>query len=631
MAKEQGKSMVSQSIYNLALSATTQLATAGMNLALGGTYDRQTGGFGFKDKTGDDLTYGDKLGHFANFAGNFAANLGTTYLANKITKSNQFSTSATLLSGGDIGNLLETFGVKGSFTKNLKDQNMGMLSIGLMGKDSGKLQAGGGNIDLSLSNVSKVIGDINAVAFQLTQEDATITAVNQSFLYGNEKMRKQAQDIFSFSKRVVYDQDESKGEYGEADTDGSTIHLSWQMKDSLESGKRENLGKALSTMGREGSLLDLHSQFGNQWSGETYELAASQMQMNMVEHLQQQGINFGGSEKDQELLAKMSNFANTGDGSDFVMDGYHLRGVIGGKVGILDSKETALKNSIAGEKFGIKGDKDQILFMTAFNLATGNNPNGFSDEDIKNIKNDKDLSGIINKKFKELQVLNKDNNNLNNDSAVVISEGAITESKDFSTDKYIGKNSTYIAKTINDMGGYEISQGLLDSVSAEKDYKLNGNTAKFLASITGFKAMLLNPAEMGNIASIWNQWNMDKSIKDQYIAQLMELSEANIKDTGKAVIGPYNPEKVRYTVIADKMDASYFSLGEEWDKCEKLGIDPWKFNKNFLDKVSEMNQQIFTTIPRAKIGGNNYLTREVGYLINKKGYKWFDQYSLKKE
>lgn len=83
------------------------------------------------------------------------------------------------------------------------------LSIGIAGKGAGKLQAGGGDIDLSLSNLSQLSKGLHAFAFHAITEETTRTGVNQSLIHGDENARKQAMAIYDFEKTVVYDLNES--------------------------------------------------------------------------------------------------------------------------------------------------------------------------------------------------------------------------------------------------------------------------------------------------------------------------------------------------------------------------------------------------------------------------------------
>lgn len=240
MAKEQGKSMVAQSIYGIAISGATQLATAGLNWAIGGSYNKQSGGFEVGDQNGKVWARNDMIQTAFNTISSAAINISGSLIANKITNSDQFSASATLLSGADIGNLLEGFGVEGSFTHNLKSQNMGLLSIGLTGKGAGSLQAGGGNIDFSLSNLSasfRGLQDATFIAGERWSDEKVKGKDGRDYSAGENRMAMVNMMLYSGNKDALdvadkvitgefkMDFGETKG-YGTSDENNKTMILS---------------------------------------------------------------------------------------------------------------------------------------------------------------------------------------------------------------------------------------------------------------------------------------------------------------------------------------------------------------------------------------------------------------------
>lgn len=153
-----------------------------------------------------------------------------------------------------------------------------LLSFGL----SGQLNAGGGNVDLSLSSLGKVAEDWNAVSFQLANHtfgDARIAYVNTGVYSGNATAKKTAMDIFNGDKELVFGSDKvaDKGHLGHADWDGKTIHLNadavkFDEKTGLMSD--DTLGKFTSVMAKEGFLLDWNNKHGNTKEGELAKLAS---------------------------------------------------------------------------------------------------------------------------------------------------------------------------------------------------------------------------------------------------------------------------------------------------------------------------------------------------------------------
>ena len=108
-------------------------------------------------------------------------------------------------------------------------------------------------------------------------------------------------------------------------------------------------------------------------------------------------------------------------------------------------------------------------------------------------------------------------------------------------------------------------------------------------------------------------------------SKIIALAEKNITNTGQTVLGHF-PE---YIDKAKRMNASYYDIGDAWND-----LDPdqrWAANKHFLDKIASREDQILLSHSKGNIRKGSYLEREVNTLIDKKGYKWVNQWSLKKK
>lgn len=109
------------------------------------------------------------------------------------------------------------------------------------------------------------------------------------------------------------------------------------------------------------------------------------------------------------------------------------------------------------------------------------------------------------------------------------------------------------------------------------------------------------------------------------------MAERNIRNTGKTVLGPYNPESVRYITKAEAKNASYFDLGKHWDDLTDTQRQAANFH--FLDKIAAAGDQVYLSVPKQKIVRGTWLAREIEYLTKPiseggLGYKWLNQWSL---
>lgn len=109
------------------------------------------------------------------------------------------------------------------------------------------------------------------------------------------------------------------------------------------------------------------------------------------------------------------------------------------------------------------------------------------------------------------------------------------------------------------------------------------------------------------------------------------MAERNMRNTGKTVLGPYNPESVRYITKAEAKNASYFDLGKHWDDLTDAQRQAANFH--FLDKIAAAGDQVYLSIPKQKIVRGTWLAKEIEYLTKPVsegglGYKWLNQWSL---
>ena len=129
------------------------------------------------------------------------------------------------------------------------------------------------------------------------------------------------------------------------------------------------------------------------------------------------------------------------------------------------------------------------------------------------------------------------------------------------------------------------------------------------------------------------------------IKRLANLSTYGPRE-GLVVLGRYRPDPgyMRYIDKAREMRATYFDTpGDLWGALNKVGIDPWEINKQFLDEAVARGDKFFveanlneiyehimsaSSIEEAyEMGG--YLYKEIYYLIREQGYRVVDQYLVK--
>ena len=212
----------------------------------------------------------------------------------------------------------------------------GVLSFGIAGQDAGKIQAGGGNVDFSVSNLAQVYDGIKAYSFHSSnvssnEGKARITYVNTGVLSRNEQASKTAMEIFEGEKNLVFGLE--AGHLGNAGWDGKTITLNSDAL-SFEGGLLTNDALATYTafMAKEGYILDYNNARGNTREKEHYMLGLGGEAEDVVmrdrynresksfiitdEVLNNLSQNLGIDMSDQSLRDKISTAAS-GDLSDW--------------------------------------------------------------------------------------------------------------------------------------------------------------------------------------------------------------------------------------------------------------------------------------------------------------------------
>lgn len=108
------------------------------------------------------------------------------------------------------------------------------------------------------------------------------------------------------------------------------------------------------------------------------------------------------------------------------------------------------------------------------------------------------------------------------------------------------------------------------------------------------------------------------------------LAEANITDSGKTVLGHYGDVtgKGNYIDKAKNTGSSYFDLGDTYSSLSESQQKVANFH--FLDKVAENGDDILLSVPKNQIKSGSSLEDEITYLVSEKGYKWVNQWALKK-
>ena len=96
-------------------------------------------------------------------------------------------------------------------------------------------------------------------------------------------------------------------------------------------------------------------------------------------------------------------------------------------------------------------------------------------------------------------------------------------------------------------------------------------------------------------------------------------------DTIYFVIGHFADN---YIGKAKKIGASYFDMGEKWDSFTSSVREA--ANDHFIDVIANKGDQVYSATQKNFIKSPSSLGKEVSRLTDEKGYKWVNQWSLKK-
>jgi RHS repeat-associated protein len=110
--------------------------------------------------------------------------------------------------------------------------------------------------------------------------------------------------------------------------------------------------------------------------------------------------------------------------------------------------------------------------------------------------------------------------------------------------------------------------------------------------------------------------------------ELEQLATQNMSDNNLAVIGPYQgtASYPSYIEKAQALGASYFDIGDEWDKLS--AEQQTAVNQYFLDQVADDGDSVLLSQPKGDIRVNSATWDETQYLTNARGYVWVNQWKL---
>jgi hypothetical protein len=136
------------------------------------------------------------------------------------------------------------------------------------------------------------------------------------------------------------------------------------------------------------------------------------------------------------------------------------------------------------------------------------------------------------------------------------------------------------------------------------------------ARVYNFEVRDLHTYLVGRVGAVVHNCSLSPSTR--------ELAEAHITGSDKAVLGHFPG----YIEKAKATGASYYDIGSAWDALSDA--ERWGANRHFLDKVADAGKQFLLSLPKSKIKPGSWLEREVKYLLEAKGYKWINQWSLRR-
>jgi hypothetical protein len=100
----------------------------------------------------------------------------------------------------------------------------------------------------------------------------------------------------------------------------------------------------------------------------------------------------------------------------------------------------------------------------------------------------------------------------------------------------------------------------------------------------------------------------------QMSPELREMSEAHLSGNGETVLGPFRPGGggPSYIAVAEDLNASYFSLGDEWDRFSP--IEQVAANQHVLDVAIANGDTIRLSADFDRIPADSYTAAEIRYL-----------------
>lgn len=73
----------------------------------------------------------------------------------------------------------------------------------------------------------------------------------------------------------------------------------------------------------------------------------------------------------------------------------------------------------------------------------------------------------------------------------------------------------------------------------------------------------------------------------------------------------------------------FVDIGKRWNLLSKT--QQWAADKRFLNIISKSKDQVYLSVSKTMIRAKSTLSKEIKYLIEEKGYKWINQWSLKQK
>ena len=145
---------------------------------------------------------------------------------------------------------------------------MGILSVNLTGANAGRMQSGGGDIDLTISKTVAVAKSMTAVKFQVSnlmdgkEGTARIAIVNHGLWSNDEKLRRVSEEIFEGEKNLNFGGSEISGKDNRAHAgwDGKTITLNQEYADITDN---DSFAQSLGLTVKENSIITHNQAKGN--------------------------------------------------------------------------------------------------------------------------------------------------------------------------------------------------------------------------------------------------------------------------------------------------------------------------------------------------------------------------------